>query len=355
MTAFRFKHVCIEAMAVNLPPTEITSAQIEDRLAPLYERLQIPFGTLERLSGIGCRRVWSKETMPSQVATEAAKMAISKIGFSKDEITAVFNCSVTRDYFEPATAALIHRNLGLAEQSIAMDISNACIGFSNGLLTLASLIESGVVKAGLVTSGETIAPILDSTIATLLKDTSIKRDQLLRVLPSFTIGSGAVAYVLCHESIATQKHHIMGAVGRSATQFNDLCSGDADYQMADAERPTAMPLMYTDSAKLMAAAAKLGGRMFQEFTATFGWTREDVNHIFCHQVGRQVNEGFYKEMGLDIEKEFTIYKKYGNMVSVALPSALAIGSEEKGIKAGEKVLLTAFGSGLNSFFIGIVW
>jgi 3-oxoacyl-[acyl-carrier-protein] synthase III len=43
------------------------------------------------------------------------------------------------------------------------------------------------------------------------------------------------------------------------------------------------------------------------------------------------------------------------MVSVALPAALAIGAEEKGIKPGEKVLLTAFGSGLNTRFLGFEW
>lgn len=65
-------------------------------------------------------------------------------------------------------------------------------------------------------------------------------------------------------------------------------------------------------------------------------------------------------MGLDIEKEFTIYRKYGNLVSAALPTALALGidqrtSEEKTLNKKDKILLTAFGSGLNSIFIGMEW
>ena len=72
-------------------------------------------------------------------------------------------------------------------------------------------------------------------------------------------------------------------------------------------------------------------------------------------MGRQVNDAFYREMGLDFDKDYAIYKRYGNMVSVALPAALAIGAEEKGIKPGEKVLLTAFGSGLNTRFLGFEW
>ena len=114
-------------------------------------------------------------------------------------------------------------------------------------------------------------------------------------------------------------------------------------------------MMYTESAKLIASAAKLGGRMFKDFSEEFGWSRDDISHIFCHQVGKQVNEAFYDEMGLDITKEYTIYRNYGNLVSAALPTALALGADERGINSGEKVLLTAFGSGLNSIFTGLIW
>jgi 3-oxoacyl-[acyl-carrier-protein] synthase III len=38
-----------------------------------------------------------------------------------------------------------------------------------------------------------------------------------------------------------------------------------------------------------------------------------------------------------------------------MPLALITGAAEKEMKTGEKVLLTAFGSGLNSIFTGLVW
>lgn len=354
MTPFRFKSVCIEACAVNLPPIEMTSAQVEDRLAPVYERLQIPFGTLEKLSGIKTRYFWEPEVTPSQIGTVAAQRAVEQVGFDPKHLRALFSCSVTRDYFEPATACIIHHNLGLQEDSIAMDISNACLGFSNGLMMLATLIETGVVKAGIVVSGESLGRIINANFDFVLsnKDT-ISREDLIRLLPTYTLGSGAVAYVLAHESIATQKHRLLGGAARSATQLNDLCEGNGDYyyrQMKDFN-----PIMYTESSKLIASAAQLGGRTWKDASELLGWSREDIDHIFCHQVGRQVNEGFYKEMGLDLNKEFTIYKKYGNLVSAALPTAFALGIEERKIAAGDKILFTAFGSGLNAIFTGIEW
>ena len=97
-----------------------------------------------------------------------------------------------------ATALLVHGNLELPETSYAMDICNACIGFSNGLLTLAGLIESGVVKAGVVVSGETVTRIMDSSMKMLLNDPTVTREKLLKNLPTFTLGSGGVAWVLSH-------------------------------------------------------------------------------------------------------------------------------------------------------------
>lgn len=354
MASFKFKHVHIESYATCMPDTEVTSAELEDRIAPVYARLNVPFGTLEKLSGVRARRLWRGHVPPSEVCTTAGAEAIERAGFGKDQIGAVFNCSVTRDYFEPATACLVHQNLGLQETAMAMDITNACIGFSNGILTLATMIESGAVKAGLVVSGENISRVLDASIKTLLETENVGREELLKILPTFTLGSGAVAMVLAHESIASKPHKIVGAVSRSATQFSDLCEGNGDFAYEEKETRR-IPLMRTESQKLIAAAAKLGSRMWQDASEHLAWNREDISHIYCHQVGRQVNEAFYREMGLDVEKEFTVYQRYGNLVSAALPLCFITGAEEKGMKTGEKVLLTAFGSGLNSIFTGIVW
>jgi 3-oxoacyl-[acyl-carrier-protein] synthase-3 len=354
MVRFRFQHVCLEAFSVHLPDHEVSSAELEDRLSGLYERLRIPFGTLERLSGIRTRRLWDKTVRPSTVATEAARQVIDKLGSVKSQIKALINCSVTRDFFEPATAAVVHGNLKLPEESIVMDISNACMGFMNGIAMLGSLIESGVVKAGVLVSGENVSSIIESSIGYILNNEQLDRDELIRLLPSFTLGCAAVAFVLCHDSVSTTGHRILGATGRSATQFNDLCEGNADHSFFQSNGSFS-PIMYTESSKIISSAATLGGRTWRDASELLGWSKEEVDHIFCHQVGRQVNEAFYQEMGLDIEKEYTIYQKYGNLVSASLPVAFAEGVIARAASAGDKVLLTGFGSGLNSLFVGIEW
>ncbi len=42
----RFQHVCVEALCYRLPDEVVTSADIENRLDGIYQRLDLPAGCL---------------------------------------------------------------------------------------------------------------------------------------------------------------------------------------------------------------------------------------------------------------------------------------------------------------------
>ena len=48
----RYRHVCIEKISCTLPNNIVTSEEIEQQLAPLYERLGLPEGRLELMTGL---------------------------------------------------------------------------------------------------------------------------------------------------------------------------------------------------------------------------------------------------------------------------------------------------------------
>lgn len=352
MSVFKYKHTYLQSFGTNVPPIEVTSLEIEDRLSELYKKLNIPFGTLEKLSGIASRRFFSNDTLPSAIGFKAAEQALENLPFPRENIGIVINCSVARDYFEPATAVINHQKLGLPESAMAFDITNACIGMSNGITLLGNLIESGVVKAGLLISGESVGSMVNGNIDYLAKMEDINRGVLLNLLPTLTLGSGGVAMVMCHESLATTSHKVIGSVSVSASEHSALCVGNKDfcYYMPPSAGD---PIMHTESGQLIANAAIVGGRVWKQFSENFGWTRDDVGRIYCHQVGKVVNDNFYKTVGLDLEKEYTIYQKYGNQVSVAMPTAVAEGASS--LAAGTKTMLLGYGSGLNCIYTGIEW
>jgi len=76
---------------------------------------------------------------------------------------------------EPATATFVHHRLGLSPSTLVFDISNACLGFLDGMVMLANMIELGQVENGLVVSGETAETLLASTLEALCNDHSLTR------------------------------------------------------------------------------------------------------------------------------------------------------------------------------------
>ena len=48
----RYSHVCLHTFGYVLPPIMVSSEDLERRLAPVYERLKLPVGRLEMMSGI---------------------------------------------------------------------------------------------------------------------------------------------------------------------------------------------------------------------------------------------------------------------------------------------------------------
>src|SRR4030042_5439604 len=121
-----YKHVCIEALGYELPGNIVTTQSLEERLAPIYERLNLPSGRLEMMTGIRERRFWDKATPPSKTGAIAAEKAIANSKLDKKEIECLLHTSLSRDFLEPATALLVHDSLGLPPSATVFDISNAC-------------------------------------------------------------------------------------------------------------------------------------------------------------------------------------------------------------------------------------
>ena len=141
----RFRRVCLESFGYCLPEEIISSEELERRLAPLYERLKLPEGRLELITGIGQRRVWPAGMLPSEKSVESARLAIEAAEIQPTEIGALIHASVCRDHLEPATACRVHHELGLPSDCLVYDTSNACLGLMNGAVQIANMIELGQI------------------------------------------------------------------------------------------------------------------------------------------------------------------------------------------------------------------
>ena len=147
----RFSNVAIEAMAYSLPPETWTSAQIEDQLAPLYDRLNLPHGRLELMTGIRERRFWPASLRPSEASAEAGNALLAN-GVDAGKVDLLIHSAVCRDRLEPATASYVHRLMGMGDRKQILDVSNACLGFLNAVVLAGGLIESGQIKRAVIAS-----------------------------------------------------------------------------------------------------------------------------------------------------------------------------------------------------------
>ena len=347
-----YKNVRIESFGYELPETVVTSQSLEERVAPLYQKLNLSYGRFELMTGIRERRFWDDETTPSQASTKAAEKAIAKSGIDKADIECLLHTSVCRDFLEPATATLVHDSLGLPATALIFDISNACIGFANGMVTLANMIELGQVKAGIVVGAEGGKRLIDGTIDELLNDPDITRDKLKVSFASLTLGSGAVAAVLTRSSLSKSDHRLLGGVVRTASQHNSLCRVENDTYFYD---PHSYPNMSTDYTGILNNGVALAAEAWEAFQQELGWNHKDVDKVFTHQVSSVHKQVLFHALGLDESKGFSTVEYLGNIASCSLPISLAIAIDEGHVNAGDRVVMMAGGSGLCGIMLGLEW
>jgi len=347
----RYQHVCIEACSYTLPPHVVTSDEIEEQLRPVYDRLGLPAGRLEMMSGIRERRFFDCGTRPSAVSAETANKAIEASGIDRDKFGLLVHGSVCRDQLEPATANSVHHSLALPNSALVLDVSNACLGLLNGMLVLANMIELGQVLAGVVVGTEDGRALVDGTIDHLLNDSSITRKDIKLDFASLTIGAGSAAIVLCDRKLSRTGNRFLGGAFQAESTSHELCEGGVDSQNTSDKHLR----MQTDSEALLHAGIDLAGKTWNAAKRELRWKNSDVDKAFTHQVGKAHRKLLFERLDLDPGIDFPTVEFLGNIGSAALPMAAALGIEQGHLQAGDRVALLGIGSGLNSIMLGLDW
>ncbi|MEM7166144.1 MAG: 3-oxoacyl-ACP synthase III [Planctomycetota bacterium] len=346
----KYDNVFIDAIGYELAPVVVTSEELEERIAPVYEKLRIAPGQLPVLTGIEERRWWEPDTPLSTGAIAAAQQALEKGGVSGRDLGAVIYAGVCRESFEPATACRVADAVGVDPSAAVFDISNACLGVVNGILDVANRIELGQIRAGLVCSCESAREINDVIIAQLLERPEM--EFFTKSLATLTGGSGAAAVLVTDGSFARgERHRLLGGVMQTAPEFHALCRWGVDWD----GRRVPHPYMYTDSVAVLNNGVELGLRTWSALLNELAWTSATVDRTICHQVGSAHRETVLKMIDVSMERDFVTYPFLGNIGTVSLPLTAAIAAERGMLESGHKVALLGIGSGLNCMMLGLQW
>lgn len=136
-----------------LPEKIVTNADLEKILDTNNQWI------IER-TGIEQRRVASPNQNTSDLAVEAAKMAIQNSGIDTNSIDMIIVATTTPDHTFPATSTLVQKKLGI-KNCISFDVQAVCSGFIFALTTADMYIKTGMIKTALVIGAETLSRIVD--------------------------------------------------------------------------------------------------------------------------------------------------------------------------------------------------
>ncbi len=373
----KYQQVHIEAIGYELPPVVVSTAELESRLAPVYQALNMSPGQLELLTGINERRWWEPGYPLSRGAAAAARKALAAADMSASEIDILIYAGVCREQFEPATACHVAHELRINPDAAVYDVSNACLGVLNGIVDVANRIELGQARAGLVVSAETAREINENVIDSLVHAKSL--EFFRESVATLTGGSGAVAVLVVGEAFSRQKRRrIVGGVTQNAPEYHALCRwGMRSLLPATIHtvervfgtqagaivqrginfglRHVMMPFMETRAGDVLKYGVELGLRTWKKFLGSLGWRPDQLDKVICHQVGVGHREAILKALDIPPEKEFSTFEYLGNMGTVSLPLTAALAEEREFLQPGDRVGFLGIGSGLNCLMLGIEW
>lgn len=342
----RFNNVVIDSFAYEMPPIKITSDEIEKKLTPLYSRLNLPAGRLELMTGIHERGMWPLGTKPSTIASMAARKVFEKTDIKKNEVDLIIHASVCRDFLEPATASVVHAELGLSQDCMIFDLSNACLGVINAIVVAGNMIDNGQIKNALIVSGENGGPLIENTLKELISNNSISRKDIKKYIANLTIGSAATAILLTHKSKNPNAPRILGGAFQTDSSANHLCRGDGNTQEL---------IMETNSEELLKYGIDLAKKTWLKTCEELKWTNQSVQLVLTHQVGVAHEKLSLESVGLQECKTFKTYPTLGNTGSSALPITLMRAVENDLVKKDDHIALLGIGSGLSSIMLGVQW
>ncbi len=281
-------------------------------------------------TGIRERRIVSEGDKFSDLCTKAAESALKRAHVKAEDVDMILVGTISGDMPFPATACLVQNNLG-ASRAAASDISAACVGFLYGLHLADGLIQSQKAENVLVIGGEILTRYVDWT------------DRSTCVL----FGDGAGAVVL---QATKGDHGILGTRMKSNGALADFICMPGGGSNHPANDPTLvgqrLAFIKMKGNETFKVAVKAMADISTEVLAEQGFTKDDVRLFVPHQANERIIDAVGERMKFPPDRVYKNVDRYGNTSAGSIPIALDEAQQKGLLKAGDLVLLTAFGAGL---------
>lgn len=317
--------ICIAGTGLHVPQRVLTNADLEAMVETTDE-------WITSRTGIKQRHVAGTHEPCSLLGAEAAKNALIDAGIAPQEVTHVLMATFTPDAFIPSASYSLRTRLGIP-RGMAMDLSAACTGFLFGLETARAFINLHPRAVVLVVGSEVVTSRINW------------QDRSTCVL----FGDGAGAAVL------TANSHPGCPLLLDVLLDGDSSLGDL---LAVRGGGSATPLLLGDQVgenffvrmqgrEIFKHAIRSMALVVRELLDRNDLSVSDIDMIIPHQANIRIIDALIKKLEFPEENVYVNIERYGNTSAASIPIALAEARQKALLPEGGKVILTAFGGGLN--------
>jgi 3-oxoacyl-[acyl-carrier-protein] synthase-3 len=314
----------ITALGTYVPPGVLTNQDLEKMVETNHQWI------MER-TGIAERHIAPPEMASSDMAVEAARIALDQRGIGAGELDAIIVCTVTPDMLFPATACLVQDRLG-AKHAWGFDLVAACSGFIYGLTTAAHLVSAGSHKKVLVIGSDTMSRIIDYT------------DRSTCVL--FGDGAGAML-IEPTEQGETGFIDFLNEIDGSGGDYLKQPAGGSRMPATCETVKNRMHFVKQEGQQVFKYAVRKMYETSRDLLARNNLTAADVAVLIPHQANRRIITAAAERLGISCDKVIINIDRYGNTTAATIPLLWDEAARAGRITPGDLVLLVAFGAGMN--------
>jgi 3-oxoacyl-[acyl-carrier-protein] synthase-3 len=330
------------------PVITVTGYNVPDRVVTndaLTEYYDTSDEWIYERSGIKERR-WineGEECGVSDLSIPAVHQALEDAGLRKEDIDMMIFATLSPDAHFPGSGAFLQAKLQL-DPIPCLDIRMQCSGFIYALSIAEAYIKNDMYKNILVVGAEVQSTGLDRT----------NDGRTVGVL--FGDGAG-VAVVSAKSDTEADGRGVLSTHLHTQGEFADRLWNP---EPTSNRRPRITPggkgiYPHMEGREVFKHAVTRMSESINEALKPHGWQFDDVSLYIPHQANYRITQTVAQQLQQPREKFYSNIHKYGNTTAASIPIALAEAQREGAINRGEKLVLTAFGSGFTWASAAIVF
>lgn len=296
-------------------------------------------------TGVIEKREAEEGVTATDMCIAAAKPLIESLEWDPKSIDALILMTTLPDYIMPASAHRAQHELGLDNRCLVFDMTLGCSGFTHGMIVFNSLVESGLIKRGLLLCGEMTSDRFRPRLAKAVQRTDLANALLFGdagTATAVTAGDPQVRATSFGADGSGVEHIIVpGGLGKS------YWSPELFERVADEEGNERRPIdLILEGPKILTFTMKRVPPMLTELCEGAGWDKDEIDIYALHQANKFMLTFLARKMKIDKAKVPFSIEKFGNTSSASIPLTMITRCQAR-LQQRTKWAMMGFGVGLS--------